>query len=149
LYTLAFAVLGLGVSSISSMGSGGMGLSGYGRTAARLINIILLVVPLMALTAGAGSVASDRERGLLAYLLAQPVARVEVVLRKYLGLAGALLACLTLGLGACAGVLAWQGASRGGGNMLWLAGLSFGLALAMLSVGMFVSVLARKASVAV
>ena len=54
LYTISFAILGLGVSAISSAGSGGMGLSGYGRTAAGLINIILLVVPLMALTAGAG-----------------------------------------------------------------------------------------------
>ena len=66
LYSLAFAVLGLGVSYVSATGSGGAGLSGYGRTTAGLINLVLLVVPLMALTAGAGSIASDRERGMLA-----------------------------------------------------------------------------------
>jgi Cu-processing system permease protein len=149
LYTFAFAVLGLGVSYVSAAGSGGLGLSGFGRTTAGLINLVLLVVPLMALTAGAGSIVGDRERGMLAYLLSQPVSRLEVVAGKYLGLAGALLACVCLGLGACAAVLAWQGEATRPQSILWLAGLSFSLALAMLSVGMLISVLARKASVAV
>jgi Cu-processing system permease protein len=151
LYTIAFAVLGLGVSYISSASAGGGGLSGFGRTTAGLINIVLLVVPLMALTAGAGSIASDRERGMLAYLLSQPVSRLEVMLGKYLGLAAALLACICLGLGTCAVLLAWKagGGAAHAGTIVWFAGLSFGLALGMLSVGMLISVLARKASVAV
>jgi Cu-processing system permease protein len=149
LYTLAFALLGLGISYVSAAGAGGVGLSGFGRTTAGLINLVLLVVPLMALTAGAGSVASDRERGMLAYLLAQPVSRVEVLMGKYLGLAIALLACLCLGLGLCAGILAWKGEATHPASIVWLAALSFGLALGMLSLGMLVSVLVRKASVAV
>jgi len=149
LYTFAFAALGLGISYVSALGSGGAGLSGFGRTTAGLVNLVLLVVPLMALTAGAGSIASDRERGMLAYLLAQPVSRVEVLLGKYLGLGAALLACLCLGIGACAVILAWKGEATRPASMIWLVGLSFGLAMGMLSLGMLVSVLARKASVAV
>src|SRR5262245_57718886 len=149
LYTLAFAALGLGVSYISTGASGGSGLSGFGRTTAGRINLVLLVVPLMGLTAGAGSIAGDRERGMLAYLLAQPVSRVEVLLGKYLGLAGALLACICLGLGACAAILAWKGGGTHAASIVWFAGLSFGLALGMLSVGMLISTLARKGSVAV
>lgn len=149
LYTLAFAVLGLAVSFVSASGSGGSGLAGFGRTTAGLINIVLLVVPLMALTAGAASIASDRERGMLPYLLAQPVSRLEVLLGKYLGLAGALLACLCLGLGACAAILAWKGVATRPASIGWLAGLSFFLSLATLSLGMLISVLARRASVAV
>ncbi len=149
LYTLSFAVLGVAVSYVSAAGTGASGLSGFGRTTAGLINLVLLVVPLMALTAGAASIASDRERGMLAYVLAQPVARHEVVLGKYLGLAGALLACLSLGLGGCALILASKGVRTSSTSILWLTGLSFLLALAMLSVGMLISVLARRASVAV
>jgi Cu-processing system permease protein len=149
LYTIAFATLGLAVSFVSSAGSGGAGLSGFGRTTAGLINLVLLVVPLMALTAGAGSIASDRERGMLAYVLSQPVARFEVLLGKYLGLSGALLACLCLGLGVCSAILTWKGLRASPASMLWLAGLSFALALAMLSAGMLISTLARRASVAV
>lgn len=149
LYTLAFAALGLGISYVSAVGAGGAGLSGFGRTTAGLINLVLLVVPLMALTAGAGSIAGDRERGMLSYLLSQPVSRAEVLLGKFAGLSAALLACLCLGLGSCAAVLVWKGQATGPASFLWLAGLSFVLALTMLSVGMLISVLARKASVAV
>jgi Cu-processing system permease protein len=134
---------------VSAVGAGGAGLSGFGRTTAGLINLVLLVVPLMALTAGAGAIASDRERGMLAYLLAQPVSRNEVIVGKYLGLAGALLACLSLGLGGCAVVLAVVGEATRPASILWLAGLSVGLALGMLSLGFLVSVLARSTSVAV
>lgn len=149
LYTLAFAGLGLGVSFVSAASSGGVGLSGYGRTTAGLINLVLLVVPLMGLSAGAGSIASDRERGMLAYLLAQPVSRFEVLLGKYFGLAGSLLACITLGLGASSAIMAWKGQASSPGSVLWLAGLTLALALAMLSTGLLISVLARRASVAV
>ncbi len=149
LYTLAFAALGLAVSYVSAAGAGGSGLSGYGRTSAGLINLVLLVAPLMALTSGAASIASDRERGMLSYLLAQPLARVELLLGKYLGLAGALLACLTLGLGAAALVLAMKGVRTDPWSILRLCGLSLLLALSMLSVGVLISTLARKASVAV
>ncbi len=149
LYTLAFATLGLAVSYVSAAGAGGAGLSGYGRTSAGLINLVLLVAPLMALTSGAASIASDRERGMLPYLLAQPLARFELLLGTYLGLAGALLACLTLGLGASALVLAMKGLRTDPSSMLWLCALSFLLALSMLSVGLLISTLARKVSVAV
>lgn len=149
LYTVAFVVLGLAVSFVSAAGAGGTGLSGFGRTTAGLINLVLLVVPLMALTAGASSIASDRERGMLAYLLAQPVTRAEVVWGKYLGLAASLFASLTLGLGACAIILAWKGVRTSPASILWLAGLSMLLAMGMLSLGFLISVLARRASVAV
>lgn len=149
LYTLAFAGLGLAISLVSATATGGSGLASFGRTTAGMINLVLLVVPLMALTAGAGAIASDRERGMLQYLLAQPVSRLEVLLGKYLGLAGALLACICLGLGACAGVLAWKGMGTNPAAVLWLAGLSFGLALAMLSCGVLISTVAGRASVAV
>ncbi|MCC6230077.1 MAG: ABC transporter permease [Phycisphaerales bacterium] len=149
LYSLAFLALGLGVSYVSAAGTGSLGLSGFGRTTAGLINIVLLVVPLMALSTGASAIAGDRERGMLLFLLAQPVSRLEVLLGKYIGLAGALIACVTLGLGACSLVLAWQGGTTEPRTMLWLAGLSILLALSMLSLGMLVSALARKASVAV
>jgi len=149
LYTLAFTVLGLAVSFVSAAGSGGSGLSGFGRTTAGLVNLVLLVVPLMALSAGAASIASDRERGMLSYLFAQPLNRSELLLGKYLGLAAALLASISLGLGGCALILAWKGLRTNPQSMFWLCGLAFLLALGMLSVGMLISTLARRASVAV
>src|SRR5262245_28022847 len=148
LYTIAFAALGLGVSYLSAASAGGAGLSGFGRTTAGLINLVLLVVPLMGLTAGAGAIAAERERGMLAYLLAQPVTRLEILLGKYIGLAGAMFATIVLGLGVCAGVLAWKAGSTRPATILWFAALSVALAMGMLSLGMLISTVARRASVA-
>jgi len=148
LYTLALAALGLGVSYASAASAGG-GMSGFGRTSAGLVNLVLLVVPLMALTAGAATIASDRERGMLAYLLAQPVNRAELLLGKFLGLAATLLASICLGFGVVAGVLAWQGAATHPASLLLLATLTLVLALAMLSLGLLLSTMARRTSVAI
>lgn len=149
LYSLAFAALGLGVSYASAASSGGSGVAGYGRTAAGLINLVLLVVPLMALTAGAGTIAGDRERGMLGYLLAQPISRTELLLGKFFGLVLALACSLALGFGACAAVLATQNSQTSPMGLVRLAGLALFLATAMLSVGILISCLARRSNVAI
>jgi Cu-processing system permease protein len=149
LYTIAFTVLAVGVSFLSLSGSGSHGFAGFGRTAAGLLNLIMLVVPLMALTAGAGTIAGERERGTLMYLLAQPVSRTQILLGKYFGLAIALVCSLCIGFGVSAGVLAWRAGGVGVQSFLVLVGLTILLALAMLSVGVLISVLSRRSSVAV
>lgn len=148
LYTAAFAVLALSLSWMSLAGAGSYGFAGFGRTAAGLVNLVLLVVPLMGLTVGAGSIAGDAERGTLGYLLSQPVDRAEVLLGKYAGLATTLAAALALGFGASGVVMAVVGGAGDARGYAALVLLAFVLALSMLSVGFLVSVLARKASVA-
>lgn len=148
LYAVAFAVLALAVSWISLAGTGTYGFSGYGRTAAGLVNLVLLVVPLMALSLGAASVAGDAERGSLAYMLAQPIDRTELLAGKFLGLGVALVSALSLGFGASAVVLATAGAGAGLAGYAVLVGMTFVLAAAMLAVGFLISVSVRKVSAA-
>lgn len=148
LYTVAFSVLAVGVSFLSLSGVGSHGFAGFGRTAAGLLNLIMLVVPLMALTAGAGSIAGERERGTLLYLLSQPVSRTQVLLGKYLGLAAALICSLCIGFGISGGVLAWRAGGVGVEKFAMLIGFTAMLALAMLSVGLLISVVSRRSSVA-
>jgi len=147
LYTLAFTVLAVGVSFLSLSGVGSHGFAGFGRTAAGLLNLIMLVVPLMALTAGAGSIAGERERGTLLYLLAQPVSRTQVLLGKYAGLAAALVCSLCIGFGVSAAVLAWRTGGVGVGAYAMLIGFTAMLALAMLSLGVLISVVSRRSAV--
>lgn len=149
LYAAAFALLAVALSSLSLSGAGMFGFAGFGRTAASLINLVLLIVPLMGLTVGAQSLAGERERGTLAYLLAQPVSRVEVLLGKLLGLGGALLAALLLGFGLSAAVIAWQGGAVESGRYVVLVLLSLLLALASLSLGIFISAWSRSGALAV
>lgn len=148
LYAVAFAVLSLGLSWLSLAGTGSTGFAGFGRTAAGLINLVMLIVPLMALTAGAGSLAGERERGTLSYLLSQPVSRFEVLLGKYVGLAVAMLAALALGFGISGVAIAVRGGVTDAARFLQLVGFAYLLSLAMLSVGFLISTLVSKQSVA-
>lgn len=148
LYALGFLALALGLSLLTTAGGGYVGFGGFGRTAAGLVNLVMILVPLMGLSAGASAVAPEAERGTLGYLLAQPIGRLEVLFGKMLGQALALLGAIGLGFGPAGLVLAARGS--GGDPSLFLAvvGWAYVLALAMLSVGLLVSVLARRASVA-
>jgi Cu-processing system permease protein len=150
LYTLAFLALALAFSSLALAGAGLVGFASFGRTAASLINLVLLIVPLMALSVGAQSLAGEQERSTLAYLLAQPVSRAEIFVGKYLGLAASLLAALTLGFGLAGVVMALNGVGAANPTVyVRLVALAFLLSLTMLSVGFLVSALTKRAGVAV
>lgn len=148
LYALIFTVLAVALSSLSLSGAGTFGFAGFGRTAASLINLVLLIVPLMGLTIGAQSLANERESGTLAYLLAQPVGRLEVLMGKLLGLGMALLAALLVGFGLAAALIAWQGGLVEAGRYALLVGFSLLLALVSLSMGIALSAWSRSAALA-
>ncbi|MCO6451471.1 MAG: ABC transporter permease [Caldilineales bacterium] len=150
LYTLAFIALSLAFSYLALAGAGIVGFAGFSRTAASLINLVLLIIPLMGLTVGAQTLAGEQEKSTLSYLLAQPVSRAEIFVGKYIGLALSLLASLALGFGISGVVIALGGAGAADPfAYVQLIGLAFLLSLTMLSFGFLVSALTRKASVAV
>jgi Cu-processing system permease protein len=103
----------------------------------------------MGLTVGAQSLASEREQGTLAYLLAQPIGRAEILIGKFLGLSMALLAALLAGFGLAAALLAWQGGLVEAGRYSLLVGFSLLLALVSLSLGMAISAWSRSSALAV
>lgn len=148
LYTFAFTVLAVGVSFLSLSGAEAGGFAGFGRTSAGLLNLVMLVVPLMAVTSGAACIAGERERGTLLYLLAQPVSRLQVLVGKFVGLATALVCSLCTGFGISAAVLAWRSGSVGIGAFVMLVGCTALLALALLAVGVLISVVSRRSTVA-
>lgn len=149
LYAIAFAGLSLALAWFSVSGAGSFGVAGFGRTTAGLINLILLIVPLMGLTLGALSLAGEREKGTLVYLLAQPISSAELLLGKFIGLALALAAALIIGFGLTGILIVLVG---GGGDFriyLTLLVLSVILAIATLSVGFLISAAVKKAATAV
>ena len=150
LYTVAFVALSLAFSYLALAGAGMVGFAGFGRTAASLINLVLLIVPLLALTVGAQSLAGEREHNTLAYLLAQPISRADIFVGKYLGLTLSLLASLLLGFGIAGIVMALNGTGASDPTVyVTLVTLAFLLSLTMLSVGFLISALSRRTGVAV
>ena len=149
IYVLVFTGLSLALAWMGMTGLGDYGLAGYGRTVASIINIVLLVVPLMGLTLGAISLAGERERNTLQYLLAQPVTQFEALLGKYLGLAIALFSALVLGFGISGIFISLQGGSAEINLYLLMVLLAFMLALVSLSLGFLISSMVRKGSTAI
>lgn len=148
LYTVSFSILAMLILMAAS-GAEIAGFSGYGRTAASLINLVLLFVPLIALVTGAISISNERENGTLQYLLSQPVTKSEVFIGKYIGVLIPVLFSISLGFGLAGIGVAVKG---GGGNIwayLFAAFMSGLLAAALLSVGFVVSVYSTKASKAI
>jgi Cu-processing system permease protein len=146
-YALGFTALAFALSRASLASAGYSGLGGFGRTAASLVNALLLFVPLLSLTAGAAAIAGDRERGSLVYLLAQPVSRAEVFIGKALGSAMAVTLALMVGFGLAALALSTSG-SGDPAAFLALVGYAVLLAIAALGIGFFISALNRKGSTA-
>lgn len=114
---------------------------GFGRTAASLVTLVQIIVPLMGLTLGAMSIAGQKESGALRFLMSHPVSRTEAFWGTYLGLAGALGIAAAGGFGVAGVLTAMRGVSAGAGTFVWIAVISWLLALGMLGVGMLISTL--------
>ncbi len=149
LFAGGFTVLTLALSWMALSGVGSYGVAGFGRTTAAMINMVLLIVPLMGFTLGAMAIATDRERGALAYVMAQPVTLLEVMLGKFLGLALSLAAALLIGFGLSGLLVAIRGSTSDIGNFVVLTGLTVFLAIVSLSVGILVSAGLRKGATAI
>lgn len=149
LYTIIFAVLSLALAWLSLVGSGNLGLAGFGRTGASMINLILLIVPLMGLTLGALSLSSEREKGTLLYLLAQPITRTELLLGKFGGLSLALFLALGLGFGLSGLIIGFSNGFSQARTFVVLLILACLLAAVTLSIGFLISVLVKQTATAV
>lgn len=145
---LALLILSLALSLLVSLTGAASPVSGFGRTAASLVNLMLLLVPLMGITLGALAIAGDRERGALEFWLTQPVSTATFFLAKALGMGAALAAAVLVGFGASSVVLLLVGATDPFA-FLALAGLTVLLAWASLALGLLLSSHCARTSTAV
>jgi Cu-processing system permease protein len=121
IFATVFALLALAVALSGYALSGGSGVQDFARTAASLVQLVLLLVPLTALMIGVLSLAP--ERGAAELTFSQPVARRTVLFGKLLGLFTALAAAQAVGFGAAGLVIFNQAGEEGlGGFLLLLLG---------------------------
>ncbi|HJP15828.1 MAG TPA: ABC transporter permease subunit [Acidimicrobiales bacterium] len=148
LYCIGFMALAVAITIAAVPNQTLTGSKGFGRTAASLVVLVQLVVPLMTLTLGARYISGERDSGTLVFLLCHPVSRLEVLFGTFLGLAGSLFAAVVAGFGAAGLFSALRDTPIEVGVLLKLAGLSWLLALTTLALGMCISVVTRRASTA-
>lgn len=146
-FVLGFVGLGAFLAILGSWTSP-IGGAGFGRTTAALLNLVLLIVPLMGLTAGSLAFSSERERRTLEFLLSLPLEAADVFWGKFAGSAGALFAALAGAFGALGTLLALRGGLRGAAvyGLFFLATLL--LAAISLALGMLASARSRRVAAA-
>lgn len=147
-YAGAFVVLSVALALLVINSAGYGGISGFGRTSAGLVNLVLFLAPLMGLTLGAQALAAEREQGTLGYLLAQPVSFLEVFLSKFIGLAIAITAAIVSGFALSTLTINMLSGGSGMSTFFALTGLTVLLALASLSLGYLISSISRRTSTA-
>jgi Cu-processing system permease protein len=146
MWTIAFAGLAAVMASVALPGSQVGGYGSFGRTAASLVALAQIIIPLMGLTLGAYSIAGQRESGALRFLLSHPISRSEAFLGTYLGLAVALGATVFGGFGVAGIIAVAQGGGASAGSFVRIAVLSWLLAISMLGFGMLISTFTRSGS---
>ncbi|GFN22830.1 ABC transporter permease [Thermanaeromonas sp. C210] len=143
-FAVVFGLLALLISFFGLSALGLRGYQGFNRVTASLLNLVLYLLPLIALVMGAYSVAGERESGSLHVLLTHPVHPGEVIMGKFLGVALALVAAIFSGFGGAGVVMAWKTGVLYLGDYLVFVGLSVGLALIFLSLAILISVISTR-----
>jgi Cu-processing system permease protein len=131
-FAVVFAAMALAVASSGYVLSGGHGVQDFARTAASLVQLVLLLVPLTSLLIGVLSLAP--ERGAAELLFSQPISRRTILLGKLLGLFEALVGAQALGFGAAGVVIFSQSGNEGLSGFLMLFGASAVLTAIFLGV---------------
>jgi Cu-processing system permease protein len=137
-FAIVFAALAMGVASSGYILTGGFGVQTFGRTAASLLQLVALLVPLTSLVMGVLALAS--ERGLAELLYSQPIERGAVLLGRLLGLWQALVCAEALGFGLAGAIIFSQADTDGIAGFAALFGATIVLTAVFLSIaGMIAS----------
>ncbi len=147
-YSGAFVVLSVALAMMVVNSAGYAGISGFGRTSAGLINLVLFLAPLMGLTLGAQAIAGEREQGTLSYLLAQPVSVLELFVAKFAGLALAIGGAIVFGFALSTLTISYLSGGEGIDVFLRLTVLTVLLAWVSLAMGYLISSFSRRTSTA-
>ena len=136
-FAIVFGVLVVLVSASGYVLSGGRGVQEFSRTAVSLIELVLLIIPLTAITFGVLQLTPDR--GAAELLFSQPITRSVVLFGRLSGLFMALVAAETIGFGAAGLLVFAQAGAFGVGGFAGVMASAFALTGIFLALAALVS----------
>ncbi|HEX6434030.1 MAG TPA: ABC transporter permease subunit [Gemmatimonadales bacterium] len=139
-FATGFALASLMVTFIGLSAGGVLEVQGFARTSISLLQLMIWVVPLLALVTGALAGAECHELELVAAL---PVRRESLVLSRWLGWTIALGASVLVGLGVAGAAIALLAGPADGWRYLRLIAVALLLLSATLALGVLIGVVAR------
>jgi Cu-processing system permease protein len=144
IFAVAFGVLALGISYFGLVTAGVVGFQGFARTCASLLNLVLYLIPIVALTMATLGFTGEANTSQL--LFSQPVTRSEILVGKLLGLAASAVVATLGGFGLAGLLIASRIGTEGLERYLAFVGLAILLELAFLSLGAMVAIVTGKKS---
>jgi len=141
-FASVFGVLVLTISYFGLVNGGSVGFQGFARTSASLLNMVLYIVPLVAVVMGTLSFTSETSASEL--LFSQPVSRGEILLGKFIGLFASILTATLLGFGLAGVIIAVRAGNEGAWRYPVFVAFSLLLALIFLSLSAFISAVCQR-----
>ena len=146
LFAIGFAAASLAVALVGLSAGGAVAVQGFARTSVSLLQLVVWVVPLLALLTGAVAGAECYDLELVAAL---PVTRPRLVLARWVAWTITLGAALVIGLGAAGLAIALLAGDADGARYLALTVVAGLLLSAMIAVGLAIGVATRARTRAV
>lgn len=144
LFAVVFGILVVSLSYVGVMAEGFSGVQSFTRTSASLLNLVLYIVPLVALAMGTLSFTGDK--GSTELLFSQPVSRSEVMIGKLLGLVFSIALSTLVGFTAAGSVVIAGNGGEGLSRYTAFVLLSLALSFVFLSVAVLSSTINRRKS---
>jgi Cu-processing system permease protein len=138
IFAVVFSLLTLAISYFGMVTSVVVGFEGFTRTTASLLNLVLYLIPMLALAAG--TLSFSAEKGAAEMLFSQPVLRSEVLLGKVLGLFISLATAVVFGFGVSGFIVAARTGIDGIAKYVGFVALTLLLLLTFLCLGALASV---------
>jgi Cu-processing system permease protein len=142
IFACVFGGLVLAISYFGMLTAGALGFQSFARTSASLLNLVLYIVPLVALTMGTLSFTS--EKSLNEMLFAQPITRTEILLGKLAGLFVSMLTATLIGFGLAGVIIAAKAGTQGAVRYPLFVAFSLLLALVFLTLAALVAALCQR-----
>lgn len=141
LFAAGFALASIAIAVVGLSAGGTIAVQGFARTCISLLQLILWVVPLLALLTGAAAGAECYE---LEYIVALPLKRAELVISRWAAWLAALGAALFVGLGSAGIVIGLLAGTADGWSYVGLVAIAALLLSACLAVGLAIGVQLRN-----
>ena len=141
LFAAGFAIASIAIALVGLAAGGTIAVQGFARTSISLLQLILWVVPLLALVTGAIAGAECYE---LEFIAALPVSRARLVTARWSAWLVALGAALCIGLGGAGVVISIFAGTADAWTYLGLVGIATLLLSSCLALGLALGVFARN-----
>jgi Cu-processing system permease protein len=139
-----FCILVVSISYLGLATEGFSGMQSFTRTSASMLNLVLYVVPLVALTMGTLSFTGDK--GSTELLFSQPLTRSEVLLGKLAGVFFSISLSMLAGFTLAGVVVVAAHGEEGLSRYVVFVVLSLALSLVFLSIAVLASTISRRKS---